>query len=167
MAASAFVTNLSAGQFAAWQIVELYQGRADCENVFDELKNQWGLSGFCAQQQQVTELAARFCVLSYNIWSLFARFFGGKHHKEAQTSRREILIFPAQLTESGRERTLQISVADQFWDVLHEGYERLMKWLKATAPQLTRSCALIDWIKAIDVAIYPDPLANSTTNCGI
>ena len=164
---SAFVTNLSAGQFAAWQIVELYQGRADCENVFDELKNQWGLSGFCAQQQQVTELAARFCVLSYNIWSLFARFFGGKHHKEAQTSRREILIFPAQLTESGRERTLQISVADQFWDVLHEGYERLMKWLKATAPQLTRSCALIDWIKAIDVAIYPDPLANSTTNCGI
>jgi hypothetical protein len=157
---------LSKGQFDTWQIVELYQGRADCENVFDELKNQWGLSGFCAQQRKVTELAARFSVLSYNIWSLFARFFGGKHHKEAQTSRREILMFPAQLTESGREKTLQISVADQFWDVLNQGYERLMKWLKATAPQLTRLCALIDWIKAIDVVVCPDQLVLSSTNCG-
>jgi hypothetical protein len=164
---SAFVTNLSKDQFDTWQVVELYQGRADCENVFDELKNQWGLSGFCSQQLQITELAARFTVLSYNIWSLFVRFFGGKNHKEAQTSRREILMFPAQLTESGRERTLQISVADQFWDVLNLGYERLIKWLKATAPQLTRSCALIDWIKAIDAVSSPGIPDLSPVNCGI
>jgi len=147
---SAIVTNLLKDQFATWQIVELYQGRADCENVFDELKNQWGLGGVCSQQTHVTELAARFTVLSYNIWSLFVRFFSGKKHKEAKTSRREILMFPAQLTVSGRETTLRISVADQFWDALSLGYERLVKWLKATAPQLTRSCALIDWVKAID-----------------
>jgi hypothetical protein len=147
---SAIVTNLSKEQFDTWQIVELYQRRADCENVFDELKNQWGLGGFCSQQMHVTELAARFTVLSYNIWSLFVRFFSGKKHKEAKTSRKEILMFPAQLTISGREKTLQISVADQFWDVLSLGYERLIRWLKATAPQLTRSCALIEWIKAIE-----------------
>ena len=124
---SAFVTNLSKDQFNTWQLVEQYQGRADCENVFDELKNQWGLCGFCSQQLHITEMAARFTVLSYNIWSLFARFFGGKQHKEAQTSRWEILMFPAHLTESGRERTLQISVADQFWDVVNLGYERLVR----------------------------------------
>lgn len=163
---SAFVTNLSKDQFDTWQLVELYQGRADCENVFDELKNQWGLSGFCSQQLHITEMAARFTVLSYNIWSLFARFFGGRQHKEAQTSRREILMFPAQLTESGRERTLQISVADQFWDVVNLGYERLVRWLKATAPQLTRSCALIDWIKTIEAVTSPEIPDLSAGYCG-
>ena len=163
---SAFVTNLSKDQFATWQIVELYQGRADCENVFDELKNQWGLSGFCSQQMHITEMAARFTVLSYNVWSLFARFFGGKQHKEAQTSRREILMFPAQLTESGRERTLQISVADQFWDIVNLGYERLVRWLKATAPQLTCSCALVDWIKTIEDVSSSQIPDLSTAYCG-
>lgn len=147
---SAFVTNLTTGQFHDWQIVELYQRRADCENVFDELKNQWGLAGFCSQQQHITELAARFTALSYNIWSLFVRFFGGKTHKEAQTSRKEVLVFPAQLTESAGRRTLQISVADQFWDILKNGYDRLMIWLRATAPQLKSSCRFIDWTKTID-----------------
>jgi hypothetical protein len=164
---SVFATNLTAGQFHDWQIVELYQGRADCENVFDELKNQWGLAGFCSQQQHVTELAARFTILSYNIWSLFVRFFGGKTHKEAQTSRREVLIFPAQLTESGRERTLQISVADQFWGVLKSGYDRLVLWLRATAPQLRSSCCFIDWIRMID-GFSPSQLPEySPVNCGI
>ncbi len=149
---AAFVTDLTPQQFEAWQIAEVYQGRADCENIFDELKNQWGLAGFCSQQQNVTELAARFTLLSYNIWSLFVRFFSTTKHKEAKTSRREILIFPAQLTESGREQTLQIAVMDQFWEVLQDGYERLIKWLSATAPQLTLSTPLLttfDYLKAI------------------
>ncbi len=60
----AFVTNLIEQQSEAWQIAETYQDRADCENIFDELKNQWGLAGFCSQQQNVTELAARFTLLS-------------------------------------------------------------------------------------------------------
>jgi hypothetical protein len=33
----------------AWQIQELYRQRADTENVFDELKNQWSFSGFAAK----------------------------------------------------------------------------------------------------------------------
>jgi len=140
---SAFVTNLTEQQSEVWQIAETYQGRADCENIFDELKNQWGLAGFCSQQQNVTELAARFTLLSYNIWSLFVRFFTTKKHQEANSSRREILMFPAQLTESGRDRTLQIAVMDQFWDVLQAGYERLIKWLSATAPQLTSTARLL------------------------
>ena len=30
-------------------IGQLYRDRCDCENGFDELKNQWGLSGFTTQ----------------------------------------------------------------------------------------------------------------------
>ena len=114
----AFVTNLSPEQYQAWQIAEIYQQRADCENIFDELKNQWVLAGFCSQKQNVTELAARFTVLSYNIWSLFVRFFSTRQHREAKTSRRDVLMFPAQLSESGRDRTLKVAVFDYFWNAL-------------------------------------------------
>lgn len=163
---TAFVTNLQPHQFQAWQIAEVYQGRADCENIFDELKNQWGLAGFCSQQLQVTEIAARFTLLSYNVWSLFVRFFGMKHHKEAKTSRREVLMFPAQLTESGRELTLQVSVLDRFWEALRSGYERLVLWLSSTAPQLTASNLFEDWGRAL---MPPSPPINPKLlllNCG-
>ncbi len=45
------------------------QQRADCENIFDELRNQnqWGHAGFCSQHSNVTKLAARLMPLSYNI----------------------------------------------------------------------------------------------------
>ncbi len=152
---SAFVTDLSSEQYEAWQIAEIYQGRADCENIFDELKNQWGLAGFCSQQQNVTELAARFTILSYNIWSLFVRFFSTKKHQEAKTSRKEILLFPAQLTESGRERTLQIATMDQFWTIVRDGYERLVKWLSATAPQLTFPTPVLTAYESLKALLYP------------
>jgi len=59
-------------------------------------------------------------------------------------------------TGSARERTLQISVVDQFWDILNLGCERLIKWLKTTAPQLTHSNSSIEWIKTIDVVTKPE-----------
>jgi hypothetical protein len=68
-----YITNLPAG-YNAWQIQQLYRERADTENVFDELKNQWGFSGFCAQARATTELAARLLLLVYNLWVLFVRF---------------------------------------------------------------------------------------------
>lgn len=33
-------------------IGQLYRDRCDCENGFDELKNQWSLSGFTTQDNQ-------------------------------------------------------------------------------------------------------------------
>jgi hypothetical protein len=52
-------------------VVELYGQRADTENVFDELKNQWGFKGFCTQQAHATALAARVRLVVYNLWNLF------------------------------------------------------------------------------------------------
>jgi hypothetical protein len=132
----AWVTNLSASQFDTFQITDLYQQRADCENIFDELKNQWGLSGFCSQQAHVTEIAARLTLLSYNLWSLFVRFFSGKNHQEAKTSRRDYLLHASQLVETARGKILQMTVNDELWKKICEGYNRLQIWLNATAPQL-------------------------------
>jgi hypothetical protein len=47
-------------------IGQLYRDRADAENAFDELKNQWGLGGFTTQDINRCQTVARACALVYN-----------------------------------------------------------------------------------------------------
>lgn len=49
-------------------IAQLYRDRCDCENGFDELKNQWGLSGFTTQDITRCQATARAGALVYNWW---------------------------------------------------------------------------------------------------
>ncbi|MBD3314844.1 MAG: transposase [Chitinivibrionales bacterium] len=134
--AYAYVTNLSIQQFSCRQVVEQHQHRADRENTFDELKNQWGLAGFCSRKKNVTEFAARMTLLSYNLWSLFVRFFNIDTHQEAKTSRRELMLLPARLVRSGRRKTVALSVADAQWERIKQGYERILSRLNSIAPRL-------------------------------
>jgi Transposase DDE domain group 1 len=133
-----YVTNLEKNEATLEQIALLYAQRADTENVFDELKNQWGLRGYCSQRAVVTELAARLVLLTYNLWSLFTRLLGltPGHHSEAIKSRRDFLFLAAQVVESGRQRVVKLAVKAEWWRVLKACYERLRTWLSSTAPQL-------------------------------
>jgi hypothetical protein len=59
----AWVIDLLSSPFDALQIVEMYQGGADCENVFDALKN-YGL-GNCAavgNSEPIRKLASFFLI---------------------------------------------------------------------------------------------------------
>ena len=132
-----YVTNLPAG-YNAWQIQQLYRDRADAENVFDELKNQWGFSGFCAQARATTELAARLLLLVYNLWILFVRFIEPKRHTEAKKGRRWFLLIAARLVQSGRQKELQVSISGGWAEQLRDGYLRLHEWIRSTAPQLKK-----------------------------
>jgi IS4 transposase len=135
---SVSVTNLTPEEASAEQVVLLYRKRADTENVFDELKNQWGFRGFCSGRAVVTEVAARLVLLTYNLWTLFTRLLGlepGKH-TEAVRSRRDFLLLAAQMVESGRQRVVKLAVKADWWRVLKGCYERRSTWLKQTAPQL-------------------------------
>jgi len=132
----AFVTNLTENQFTCWQISDLYDKRADCENIFDELKNQWGFAGFCSQKQNVTEFAARMTLLSYNLWSLFVRFFNIDTHQEAKNSRQNFMLLPAKLVKTSRQKRIDISVNEKKWEKIKQGYERMISWLNSNAPQL-------------------------------
>lgn len=40
-------------------IAQHYRERADCENIFDELKNQWGWGGFTTQDMARCQIVAR------------------------------------------------------------------------------------------------------------
>jgi len=132
----AYVTNLPIGQANAWQVIELYRKRADTENVFDELKHQWGLEGFCCRKRAATALAARLGLLIYNLWHLFLRLLEPARHVESAGGRRWFLLIAARLVQSGRQKTLQVSVSGKWWKQLQAGYQRVCAWLATTAPQL-------------------------------
>jgi hypothetical protein len=107
------------------------------QNVFDELKNQWGFSGFCSQKAAVSQRSARLLLLVYHLWSLFVRVVknqGG--HTEAIRSRYELLLIPAKLVLSGRRKIVKLAVGGKFANFLKQAYRRLEKWLSRSAPQL-------------------------------
>ena len=54
-------------------LAQLYRDRADSENPFDELKNQWGWGGFTTRDLARCQIMARFIALIYNWWNLFVR----------------------------------------------------------------------------------------------
>ncbi|MEI7931230.1 MAG: transposase [Actinomycetes bacterium] len=68
-------------------IAQHYRDRADSENVFDELKNQWGWGGFTTQDLKRCRLVSRAVGLIYNWWNLFARLATPDKHLEGITSR--------------------------------------------------------------------------------
>jgi hypothetical protein len=78
------VTSLSDKIIA---LTQHYRDRADSENVFDELKNQWGWGGFTTQDIHRCRILARTVALIYNWWNLFVRIAEPEKHLEAITSR--------------------------------------------------------------------------------
>lgn len=52
------VTTLPAEKFDLPMMAQLYRDRADCENGFDELKNQWGWGGYTTHDRE----CQKFCV---------------------------------------------------------------------------------------------------------
>jgi hypothetical protein len=80
-------------------IAQLYRDRGDCENCFDELKNQWGWGGFTTQDLQRCRIVSRLVALVYNWWLLFTRLINPDKHHEAITSR------PLMLQSVGRKTT--------------------------------------------------------------
>jgi hypothetical protein len=88
---------------------QLYRDRADCENVFDELKNQWGWGGFTTQDLARCRLAARLVALVYDWWTIFTRLIEPDQHLEAITSRPLLLTAIAERIRHARQTTLRIA----------------------------------------------------------
>ena len=132
----AYVTSLDQGYAQSWQIIEVYRKRADCENVFDELKNQWGFNGFCSRYREVTENATRLLLVAYNTWNLFLRLLEPNRHVEAKHGRRWFLFISARLVKSQRQRTWKMAISGHWRADLMQGYQRVLAWLNLTAPQL-------------------------------
>jgi hypothetical protein len=134
---SVMVTNLNDELVT---LMRHYRDRADCENNFDEIKNQWGWGGFVTRQLQTSQIMARTVALIYNWWNLFVRLAIPEKHHEAITSRPLLLSSVGRLTESGRQRRMVITSTHAQKALITRAYSRLhdfFSWLKLNAPQLT------------------------------
>ncbi len=57
----------------AIEIGEQYKRRGDAENKIKELKEDFGVQGFCIDDFCATETAMRFVMIGYNLMSLYRR----------------------------------------------------------------------------------------------
>jgi hypothetical protein len=86
-----------------------YRDRADSENNFDELKNQWGWCGSTTQDLHRCRLMARIIALIYNWWLIFVRLIEPNKHLEAKTSRPLMLHAVGKVIEHAGQTTMQVS----------------------------------------------------------
>jgi hypothetical protein len=88
---------------------QLYRDRADCENNFDELKNQWGWGGFTTHDLKRCQIMSRSVALIYNWWNIFVRMVEPDRHMEAITSRPLLMhAIAARISHAG-QTTLRIA----------------------------------------------------------
>ena len=122
-------------------IGQLYRDRADCENGFDEMKNQWGWGGYTTRDIERCNLSARAVALVYNWWSWYVRLAHPKARLEAITSRPLLLSGVARLTQhAGQSRlvvTLMHGAADQIKTMI-ANVRKGLDVVLANAPQLNK-----------------------------
>jgi len=90
-------------------IGQLYRDRCDCENGFDELKNQWGWGGFSTQDMHRSELTARVVALVYNWWSWYLRAANPQARREALTSRPLLLAAVGRAVHTGGQTQVYLT----------------------------------------------------------
>ena len=132
-----FVTSLD---LEVLSIAQLYRDRADCENVFDELKNQWGWGGFTTMDIARCHLAAQTVALVYNWWNIFVCLAEPDKHLEAITSRPLLLAGIAERVRHARQTTVRIASSHgrAGWaQAVLAGVATFLRALMDTAEQLT------------------------------
>ena len=134
---SVLVTSLDDGVVT---IIDHYRDRADCENNFDEIKNQWGWGGYTTKDIKRCQLISRMVALAYNWWTLFVRLSNPNSHKESITSRPLLMSAIGKLTESGRQKKITITSQHNLMNKIRIMQEELCDFfdsIKRIAPQLT------------------------------
>ncbi len=139
-------------------LAQRYRDRADCENVFDEIKNQWGWAGFMTRDLNRCRIIARLTALFYNWWSIFTRLAQPDRHLEAITSRPLLLQAVGRLVTTGRRKIIRLTSMHALADQIRLTLNRIGQFLNnltRTAEQLSAeavwamilSAAFIKWLR--------------------
>jgi len=145
------VTNSS---YALESMAQLYRDRADAENGFDELKNQWGWGGFTTQDIERCQTSARAVALIYNWWSWYCRAAKPEARMEAITSRALLLASVGRATQHAGQTTLYLTpmhAARTTLMVLIANIRAALSHVRRVAeqlPEVDRWKTLLDYIVA-------------------
>jgi hypothetical protein len=132
---------------------QLYRDRADAENVFDELKNQWGWGGFTTQDLTRCRLLAGTVALIYNWWNLFTRLADPEHHREAITTRPLLLSAIARKTQHAGQVKLTISSTHGMRDKARRAYVRIANFLAQLRENAEQLDPLAKWYRILSEAL--------------
>ena len=149
-----YVTLVCSGDIPAEALPVLYAERADCENVLDELKNQWGMGGFTTKDLKRCKVMARLNALICNWWNVFARIAEPSEHMEALTSRPELLYLVATLATHGGRKVLRFCSHHENACGVRRAFTRLhtvFSRIDSIARQLGRRTV---WTLHLSVAFY-------------
>ena len=124
------VTTLDPVAYPAVSLARLYRERADAENIYDELKNQWGWNGFTTQTLAPCRLMANVVALIYNWRHLYVRLYDADHHREAITSRPALLGGVARLIRHGGQRTVKVSLQHENRELIVEAIANVSNTLR-------------------------------------
>ena len=108
-AAYAYAVLVTSTDYELRAAAQLYRERADAENNFDELENQWGWGGFTTHDLKRCCLVASMVALIYNWWNLFLRLANPHKHHEAITSRLLLLHGVTTKAQYGGQTALTIT----------------------------------------------------------
>jgi hypothetical protein len=122
-------------------VAQHYRDRADAENIYDELKNQWGWGGYTTRDMERSQVMARIVAQVYNWWSVYAGLAVTDRHAEAITSRPLLLYAVGKQVHHAGKTILSLTS-------VHAREKTIIKWLnsvaaflgslRATARQLNR-----------------------------
>jgi Transposase DDE domain group 1 len=104
-----YATLVTNSTYEPQTIAQLYRDRADAENSFDELKNQWGWGGFTTQDMGRCQSSARAVALIYNWWSWYCRAANPSARMEAITSRALLLAGVGKAVSHAGQTTLYLT----------------------------------------------------------
>jgi hypothetical protein len=121
-------------------IAQHYRDRGDCENCFDELKNQWGWGGFTTKDLQRCRIVSRLVALVYNWWSLYARLVNPDKHHEAVTSRPLMLQSIGRKTTHAGQTIVTVTSTHAKAPVIQAAMQELTRFFK----ELTNSAEQLD-----------------------
>lgn len=124
------VTTLDERAYPPESIARLYRERADAENIYDELKNQWGWNGFTTRAIAPSRIMANLIALVYNWWSIYARLYDKEHHREAITSRPTLLNGVARLLRHAGQSTVKVSLQHENSDLLIQAITQVSNLLQ-------------------------------------
>ncbi len=134
------VTN---SQYPLAAFGQLYRDRADCENGFDELKNQWGWGGFTTQDIERCQTSARAVALIYNWWSWYCRAAKPGARMEAITSRALLLAGVGRAVRHAGQTTLHLTP-------MHGSKDKLMALIANIRAALAHVRAAAEQLPKID-----------------
>ena len=137
----------------ASQIGQIYRDRADNENCYDELKNQWGWCGYTSKDLKRSSIMARIIALCYNGWSLFTKLVDKDLAREAITSRPLYLECIARLTHHQSQKHLRITSMHAYTQKIKDNLNAASAFL--TGLTTTEQLNLTDRWRRIIAHIFP------------